>query len=668
MKKAIVIILAVTVMLLPVLTTCAETVTEAPDAASKTGIYYHGGFAYNIPEKTAPSALTALEPGLSVVSAAGNYVGTGAQLSFRGKTYQAVIYGDPSGDGQVTATDYTMAKRTFMETYTPSAAAYEAMKDGDTLSVTDYIKIKRHVLGTYDLFASPHKDYDGPGASPVKIAYIPLDNRPVNKDRAEYLAASAGFELLMPEESLYRTALDNMDPNPDGSTLGNRQALLDWLRSIRDECDYYVISLDQMFSGGLVGSRYLSNTDLTFEYEIADYLIGLSKDKCTVYFDTVMRLASTVGYMGYDLDTYNKLRAYGATARNTLTGSDLTVENIIAGYRYGENGRTISVSVSSDVLDRYLASRTRKLRLIDRVLAEASRDIERIYVGVDDSSPQNTIQTNEINYITAHGGDNLTLFAGADELGLMGIAAVSSIVYGPIDVSVSYFGTGKDLAADDYDIGTLASNLEKHIEAIGANLVGNVNSDNLRVLVLTKPGNESDAVRLCNTLLYYLGQGIPVCVIDASCNGGVLQRKMLSLDTDNYISRMLGYSSWNTVGNAIGISLSNAAARYAYLISAAGEPTLESNDAFTKTLTFSLVKDISYIISHGRSVSNPSGFFNEYGELGARTIIDKINNSDMISGYGRITYHGFVTCSNLRYPWNRTFEATFDIEVRVWTG
>lgn len=131
----------------------------------------------------------------------------------------------------------------------------------------------------------------------------------------------------VPEEDLYRTALDNMEPNKDGSTIGNRKALLEWLREADKTCDYFIISLDQALSGGLVGSRWLSNTDLTFEYEIADEIIRLCKTNTVFLFDTVMRLASIANYQGYGLDDYNILRAYGQVARKTLYGDDLTIEN-----------------------------------------------------------------------------------------------------------------------------------------------------------------------------------------------------------------------------------------------------------------------------------------------------------------------------------------------------
>ena len=126
-------------------------------------------------------------------------------------------------------------------------------------------------------YAFESKDYNG-----LKVAYIPIDNRPVNFDRVKMLAKSVGFELLMPEEDTFRTALDNMKPNKNGSTYGDREKLLEWLKETDKTCDYFVLSLDQLLSGGLVASRWLDNTDLTFEFEVADYIIELAKNNTVV--------------------------------------------------------------------------------------------------------------------------------------------------------------------------------------------------------------------------------------------------------------------------------------------------------------------------------------------------------------------------------------------------
>lgn len=634
------------------LPSCASA-TDGTASKADSDYLISDGYIFNVLEKTTPEEFLENSPDLVSVGSKGEYVATGdTAKDENGREYTVVIYGDVAGNGIIDKYDYILVRRYCMKTVDLNGAFLEAAKKESEVSVFDYILIKRHVMKTYTIGKEPHRaEISGNG---IKIAYVPLDNRPVNKERAEYLAASAGFELLIPEEELYRTALDNMAPNSDGSTIGNRKALLEWLRSVEAECDYFVISLDQLISGGLVGSRYLSNTDLTFETEIADYLIKLAESKHLVLFDTVMRLASTVGYEGYDLNTYNALRGYGQKARKTLKGAELTVENIIAGYRYDTNGNEIGVGVSDEVLDRYLASRERKLRVIDYLLSNAVEDIERIYVGVDDSSPEITIQTNEINYITSIGGDNMTLFAGADELGLMGIAAVAADVYGTAECKVTYFGEGKDWAADGFDTATLGESIEKHFSAIGATL-DSKDEKALQVLVLTQSGNASvHADALMKKAVANIEAGIPTCIIDASNGNHALPEKILDYDYD--IAKLLGYSNWNTVGNTIGIALSNSVARYVY-INNSGEVTDESNKAFLKTLVFSLIKDISYKRKGISDLSDSSAY-------GPATIIKRINDSEIMVRDCEYASHGKVSVSNFRYPWSRSFEATFDITVK----
>ena len=45
------------------------------------------------------------------------------------------------------------------------------------------------------------------GGEETRVAYVPLDDRPVNTDRVEYLAGSLGYELVMPDAEDYRSRL-----------------------------------------------------------------------------------------------------------------------------------------------------------------------------------------------------------------------------------------------------------------------------------------------------------------------------------------------------------------------------------------------------------------------------------------------------------------------------
>ncbi len=501
------------------------------------------------------------------------------------------------------------------------------------------------------------REEEQPVSDPV-VAYIPLDNRPVNKERVEYLAQSVGIKLLMPEEHLYRTALDNMTPNPDGSTLGNREALLAWVKEMDKTCDYFIISLDQMLSGGLVGSRWLDNTDLTFEYEIADTVIDLCKNNTVYLFDTVMRLASTVSYGGYQLDEYYMLREYEQAPRKLLKGEDLTVENIIAGYRFDQNGRKVSTPLPESALDKYHASRTRKLVIADYILRNAGDDLEFIYVGVDDSSPQTTIQTNEINYLKNLIGDRGVLSAAADELGMCCLARMATQIYGEVEVTLTYYGDGKNQAADEFDIGTLGENVQNHLVCLNTKESTSAN-DGLQVLILTRSSSSSDRISLMRHLESNLENNIPTVLLDVSGKAYNLSYMMFH-QYDLSVAELLGYSSWNTAGNAMGIALSQGIARYAYL-SSVERSTDEANEGFLKSITFAYIKDICYK-AKGKRVEN---IWSEDGDCNMPLVISCINESPIITSLSphNEEEHPAVKVSNFRYPWDRTFEMTFDIEI-----
>ena len=495
-----------------------------------------------------------------------------------------------------------------------------------------------------------------PDMTGTKVAYIPIDNRPVNKERAEYLAKACGIELLMPEEDLYRTALDNMTKNKNGTTFGDREKLLAWLKEADKECDYFAISLDQMFSGGLVSSRWLKNTDLTLEYEIADEIIKLCKNNTVVLFDTVMRLASTTNYNGYTSVEYEALRSYAKIARKTLTGDQLTVDNIIAGYRYKSAGTKAYTTLSESVIEGYHASRARKLRLIDYVLKNCGDTMNALYVGVDDSSPETTIQTNEINYIKNLMGDRGLLSAGCDELGLCSLTRIATLLYGDAKANVTYFGPSADKAADQYDISTLRSNIDTHLDFL--NTVKSSDPDALQVLVLSKDYTDSDLQKMINAVKDDVEADKPVCIIDCS-------RKYLGFGTalieKNQIdvAKILGFSAWNTAGNAMGIALANAISRYVYL-RAVPESSAEANDGFMEMTTFAYVKDLSYV---GSNKPSPSTIMSKNTDCCVKHVVAAINRSPIIvslQNYKEST-HKTVTVSNFTLPWNRAFEAKFDI-------
>ena len=100
-----------------------------------------------------------------------------------------------------------------------------------------------------------------PAAEGAVIAYVPLDDRPDNVERVAYLAESLGYTLAMPEADLYSTKLDSQPANENGTQYGDMAALCEWvLEQEAAGCDRYILSMDQLLSGGLVNSRHTAET------------------------------------------------------------------------------------------------------------------------------------------------------------------------------------------------------------------------------------------------------------------------------------------------------------------------------------------------------------------------------------------------------------------------
>lgn len=413
------------------------------------------------------------------------------------------------------------------------------------------------------------------------VAYLPLDNRPVNDQRSIYLAQSANLRILQPDEALYATRLDGQSPNANGTAYGDREALFAWLLAVEPECDALIVSADQLLSGGLVSSRWMDDTDLTREFEMIDALAEIAKRKPVYVFDTVMRLATTLGYAGLGHAEYSVTRAYGKLTRRELTGEELTLENIVTGYRYDENGEEIVPALPEEILTHYLAARQRKLRLGD-YLVRHGQDFAHLLIGVDDSSARTTIQSNEIRYLRALLGENGLLLCGTDELGLMQIARAYGALGGETyRYSVRYFGGGADEVADAYDFGTLRESVDLHLQALGA--AQDESCFDLQALVLTRSSDEQAAQELMQAWRENDRRGVPTVVINASA-------RAQSCETLP-VRWLMGYSSWGTAANAIGIALSMGQVRLQWLT---GEREKGSSDAFVQGLLFAFLKDLAY--------------------------------------------------------------------------
>ena len=302
-----------------------------------------------------------------------------------------------------------------------------------------------------------------------------------------------------------------------------------------------------------------------------------------------MRLATTAGYQGLDSEAYRLFRSYGMAERGELTGHNLTVDNIIAGYPYGADGERIETTLDDELVEHYLAARARKLRLTDYLLRHAE-SFAACVVGVDDSAARISVQTNEIRYLQRLLGKNCALFCGTDELGMMAFTRAYADCAGwNSRLSVHYFGGYEDSVADAYDTSTLRESVEQHITALGAELVDWNEQSDAVVLVLTRGASSTECSRYLAAWEENCRNGVPTIVIDASSATQHLPQQL----EDTSLQWLMGYSAWGTAANSIGIALSMGLTRLQWL-QGEQDPQPEDSEAFARELIFAYMKDIAY--------------------------------------------------------------------------
>ena len=564
--------------------------------------------------------------------------------------------------------------------------------------------------------------WDTPPNEEKVIAYVPLDDRPDNEERVIYLAESLGYVLEMPERDLYHTALDGQPQNANGTQSGDRAALYEWVMEQEQQgCDRYVLSMDQLLSGGLVNSRAMFNhEDISFleeggrlvtmtEYAMMGSLLStLAEDpeNRVWLLDSVMRLAPTVGYQGGTLEEYNALRAYGAEPRPELTGAELTLGGIEENYVLGSHGQLLepeTYGLTDAWMAEYLAARSRKLELshtMMEMVTGSGMDHVRVLIGIDDSSEENSIQKNEIAYLRSLLREGDALLSGVDDLAFKAVAKLylEELDWDGANVCIRYFGGTEELPACAYDYKPLTEIVAEHFDFFGLTETAADQSD-LMLLVLTQPVDEAKKETYYEQLIKELkncqeNTQSPVMLIDAgNARYGTAFHKALTEEAE--LGWLLSYAGALDMAIVTGTALSHGVARYARLKLDYEHKTQTSERAFLRTLADSVLKDFCYrhvvraeVTAYARDTLGgvADNFWSPEIDRAAllellerrmaeetAPVIKNLERSNFINelpeGKGEYSERGWggIALDNYRYPWDRAFEMSMDIQLGDWT-
>ncbi|MCA1295234.1 DUF4127 family protein [Paenibacillus sp. alder61] len=421
-----------------------------------------------------------------------------------------------------------------------------------------------------------------------KILYVPLDDRPVNLDDVIRQGQSAGLQLITPRRSDIRNRLDSVADACDDQLLGTSSPRFGRTANIREfilehaaSVDGFIISIDMLVYGGLIGSRRLrtSGGGMYPEYDAdATHLLDVIRKvkrqyprKPVYVLDTIMRLATNTFVENLNFDAYTEARNHMGQPRQPFT----EFNEIINGYDLSIDGTPYGDTIYFNK-NHYYHARQHKFKTNLYVLDQLVKPgyIDFLAVGVDDAKTEG-VQINEIrfveNYINqALGGsggqnpDRAIILPDADGLGHSLLARMANQLHregAKTKVSIQYYGPHGSTIINPYEYMNLHENLLRHIDIIGGQFVSE--DPDMEVIAVTAADRASDAA---NRVASNGSDHQATVVVDFVGGGASDSAVTEALLASSCTGRILGYSAWNTAGNKIGISLGMGQARYAFLV------------------------------------------------------------------------------------------------------
>ncbi|MBI2267528.1 MAG: DUF4127 family protein, partial [Armatimonadetes bacterium] len=360
----------------------------------------------------------------------------------------------------------------------------------------------------------------------MKIAYLPLDDRPCTSRFPRRLGAIAGVAVESP-------AVDPYNPDSEGVRL--------WLLGEGEHAK--VISVDMLAYGGLVPSREI----LTPFEECADtisFLPEITETSSVYLFHSIMRLSPTIRSPG-DGELAESLRRHWQ----------------------GEK-----VELPPGCLERYLAIRKRNFALNCEILRQHRRKpYSYLIFCSDDTAPYGPAAAERKELEKSFEGPGMIL-PGADETGMLLLTrAILDERACRFKVCPLFFPDDSRRVITKYEDRTLEDLVGRQIEASGA--VAGKDGD-LYLLVSGPLGSQKEALfqergpetqALCASLAEkartLLGAGKLAAIADVRYANGADKELVSRLREEVPLHTLASYAAWNTTGNSTGTALAHGLCR-----------------------------------------------------------------------------------------------------------
>lgn len=501
-----------------------------------------------------------------------------------------------------------------------------------------------------------------PARQPLRIALLPLDERPACSRLPAQIAAVAGADVLVPPAALM----------PRLREPGDADALGGWLVKAASTADAAVVSLETLGHGGLIASRTQPRTvaEVTARWQTlteiaaggtpvhAVTLITRTPDS-----DDAMEEPEYWDPHGPALHRLSAELHRGEQSRASHTGE------------LSDARAAVPRTVRSDFVRRRLRNHALNLTALELAAAGV---LDSLVVGADDTAPW-AVATAELQQLRLwrtrlEVEDRVSVRPGADEATatLVAHTLLDLLDGGPVTVRIEAtdpHGLSRVAPYENIPVGSTAAG---QIEACGATVHTGPDPD-VYLLVHTPDGDgdwaagplthrSAAAVQASQTLAdraaELLRAGHDVAVADCAQPNGADPLLADALLRTGLAHRLTSYAGWNTAGNTLGTAVAHAVTAVA-----ARRAGRFDERAQLDLLAHRFIEDRGYMTGMraelraalgsvpGRHDHVPDGH-----PLLDRLAAGLTRYAEELPGF-----HARIVPGSVRLPWRRTFEADFDV-------
>jgi len=392
----------------------------------------------------------------------------------------------------------------------------------------------------------------------MKIAYLPLDERPCNYDYPQQIAQmSSSIELLAPPRSLLGQK----------KTPADRAGLKDWLLEKIEYCDAVIIAAEMLLYGGLVPSRLHTQPESQL-LDSVDFIRQLKqiKPELRIYVGSlIMRTPS------YSSDDEEPLyyEQYGANIFRYGWLSDKRDRDGLAEVEQQELAIIVR-TLPAHYLDDYVQRREKNVAAL-MAMVDLVRDgiIEFMVIPQDDSAIYGYTAVDQRRIGSAIANNRLQgkihIYPGADELGCTLLARAAQL---GCAVFPFYAAGNAENIIPLFEDRPLGESLRAQLLAAGCEVVSCSGEADV-VLAVNAPGKfMQQAYEQANKDVSYssyrnlrlfvdnirrhLDGGYPLAVADCAFANGGDTELIEMLDEARLLDEILAYAGWNTNCNTLG--------------------------------------------------------------------------------------------------------------------